>query len=38
LGQRVYFARRSFGIGPAGVVELVEAEITIDPLRGNAGK
>jgi hypothetical protein len=34
----VYFARRSFGIGPAGVVELVGRTITIDPVKGNAEK
>jgi hypothetical protein len=34
----VYLARRSFGIGPAGVVELVEPAITIDPVNGNAEK
>jgi hypothetical protein len=34
----VYLARRSFGIGPAAVLELVEAAATIDSVTGNAVK
>jgi hypothetical protein len=38
LGQRIYLAWRSFGIGPASMVELVERAITIDPVKRKAKK
>jgi hypothetical protein len=31
-------ARRSFFIGPARVIELIEAAITIDPVKRSAEK
>src|SRR5438105_9653594 len=38
LGQRAYLTRRSFHVGPAGVVKLAETAITINPIKGDAEK
>jgi len=36
LGQRAYLTRGSFHMSPAGVVELIEAAVTIDRVNGDA--